>query len=115
MGSESTWRVSLIIPLALEAVWVAGLLQFRSMYPTEAIPDITDVWTRYSLAIPAGLLAAAGLVVQRRAFRRAGLVRFGRDSLWASVAFGWYSLGGAALHKTERPAAVHLHQLGSVP
>lgn len=103
LGSESTWRVSLIIPLALEAVWVAGLLQFRSMYPTEAIPDITDVWTRYSLAIPAGLLAAAGLVVQQRAFRRAGLVRFGRDSLWASVAFGWYSLVGQLF---TRPSAL---------
>jgi hypothetical protein len=40
------------------------------------------------------LLAASGLVVQQRAFRRAGLVRFGQDSLWASIAFGWYSLIG---------------------
>lgn len=94
LGSESTWRVSLIIPLALEAVWVGGLLRFRDAYPAEAIPAITDVWTRYSLALPAGLLAAAGLVVQQRAFRRAGLVSFGRDSLWASVSFGWYSLVG---------------------
>lgn len=94
LGSESTWRVSLIIPLALEAVWVAGLLHFRDIYAPEEILAITDVWTRYALAIPAGLLAAAGLIVQQRAFRRAGLVSFGRDSLWASVSFGWYSLVG---------------------
>ncbi len=94
LGSESTWRVSLIIPLALEAVWVYGLLTFKSMYVLKDIYLIADVWTRYSIAIPAGLLAAAGLVVQQRAFRRAGLVSFGRDSLWASVAFGWYSLIG---------------------
>ena len=29
LGSESTWRVSLIIPLALEALWVFGLLSFK--------------------------------------------------------------------------------------
>lgn len=94
LGSESTWRVSLIIPLALEALWVYGLLMFKSRYPSADMYAIADVWTRYSLAIPAGLLAAAGLVVQQRAFRRAGLVSFGQDSLWASIAFGWYSLIG---------------------
>ncbi|MDP1780207.1 MAG: sensor histidine kinase [Anaerolineales bacterium] len=94
LGSESTWRVSLIIPLALEAVWVYGLLTIKSMYVLADMYTVVVVWTRYSLAIPAGLLAAAGLVVQQRAFRRAGLVSFGRDSLWAAVAFGWYSLVG---------------------
>lgn len=94
LGSESTWRVSLIIPLALEAVWVYGLLTIKSTYVLEDIYIVVDVWTRYSLAIPAGLLAAAGLVVQQRTFRHAGLVSFGRDSLWASVAFGWYGLVG---------------------
>lgn len=94
LGSESTWRVSLIIPLGLEAVWVYGLLVFKGNYPTESIYAVASTWTRYSIAIPAGLLAAAGLVVQQRAFRRAGLVSFGRDSLWASVAFVWYSLIG---------------------
>lgn len=94
LGSESTWRVSLIIPLALEAIWVFGLVSFKGQYFQDDLIAIADVWTRYSIAIPAGLLAAAGLVVQQRAFRRAGLVRFGRDSLWASVAFGWYSLVG---------------------
>lgn len=94
LGSESTWRVSLIIPLALEAIWVYGLLTFKGIYSIDDMYAIADVWTRYSIAIPAGLLAAAGLIVQQRAFRRAGLVSFGRDSLWASVAFGWYSLVG---------------------
>ncbi len=94
LGSESTWRVSLIIPLGLEAVWVYGLLIYKSRYAIGDLYAVADVWTRYSIAIPAGLLAAAGLVVQQRAFRRAGLVRFGRDSLWASVAFIWYGLIG---------------------
>jgi signal transduction histidine kinase len=94
LGSESTWRVSLIIPLGLEAIWVFGLLSFKGEYSQPDLVIIADVWTRYSIAIPASLLAAAGLVVQQRAFRRAGLVRFGRDSLWASVSFGWYGLVG---------------------
>ena len=94
LGSESTWRVSLIIPLALEAVWVFGLVYFKEHYLQADLIAISDVWTRYSIAIPAGLLAAAGLVVQQRAFRRAGLVTFGRDSLWASISFGWYSIVG---------------------
>ncbi|MCB0103198.1 MAG: sensor histidine kinase [Anaerolineales bacterium] len=94
LGSESTWRVSLIIPLGLEAIWVYGLFIFRSRYSIEDMHIIADVWTRYSIAIPASLLAAAGLVVQQRAFRHSGLVRFGRDSLWASVAFVWYGIVG---------------------
>lgn len=94
LGSESTWRVSLIIPLALEALWIYGLLTLRGKYPPGEMMAIADVWTRYSLAVPAGLLAAAGLVVQQRAFRRAGLITFGRDALWASIAFGWYGLVG---------------------
>src|SRR5574340_846917 len=94
LGVESTWRISLTIPLLLEAVWVFGLVSFKGNYPPQAIPAIADVWTRYSLAIPAGLLAGAGLVVQQHAFRRAGLIRFGQDSLWAAICFGWYSLVG---------------------
>lgn len=94
LGAESTWRVSLVIPLALEAVWVFGLFSFKGTYLQPDLLIIADVWTRYSIAIPASLLAASGLIVQQRAFRRAGLVRFGRDSLWASVSFGWYGLVG---------------------
>ncbi|MGE5252301.1 MAG: sensor histidine kinase, partial [Bacteroidota bacterium] len=94
LGVESTWRISLIIPLALEAIWVFGLVTFKGRFPAEAMYAVAGAWTRYSLAMPAGVLAAIGLVVQQRAFRRAGLVRFGQDSLWAAVCFGWYSLVG---------------------
>ncbi|GAB4547323.1 MAG: hypothetical protein Fur002_23210 [Anaerolineales bacterium] len=94
LGSEATWRISLLVPLGMEALWVFGLTQIQAAYPLNALPDAADVWTRYSLAIPASLLAAAGLVVQQRAFRRSGLIRFGQDSLWAAVAFIWYGLVG---------------------
>lgn len=87
-------RISLMVPLALEAVWVFGLMSIKGSYPASALQAASSVWTRYALGVPASLLAAAGLIVQQRAFRRAGLVRFGQDSLWAAVAFGWYGLVG---------------------
>jgi signal transduction histidine kinase len=102
LGEESTWRVSLIIPLALEAIWVFGLVTLKGRYSPVEMNAISNVWTRYSLAIPAGLLAALGLIAQQRAFRRAGLVRFGQDSLWAAVAFLWYSLVGQLFTQASR-------------
>jgi signal transduction histidine kinase len=78
----------------LEAVWAFGLMIFRGRFPADQIMIVADVWTRYSLAIPAGVLAAVGLVAQQRAFRRSGLVRFGQDALWAAIAFGWYGIIG---------------------
>lgn len=92
--TETAQRVSLIVPLALESIWVFGLARFSGQYPREEILSVADAWTRYILAIPASILAAVGLVAQQRAFRRAGLIRFGQDSLWAAVAFGWYGLVG---------------------
>lgn len=92
--SETAQRVSLIVPLALETIWVFGLANFSGKYSSMDMLAVAQVWTRYSLAIPASALAAVGLVAQQRAFRHAGLVRFGQDSLWASVAFVWYGLVG---------------------
>lgn len=91
---EMAQRVSLMIPLGLEAVWVFGLVNLRGEVPPASLYGVVDVWTRYSLAIPASILAALGLIAQQRAFRRVGLVRFGQDALWAAVAFAWYGLIG---------------------
>jgi signal transduction histidine kinase len=105
---EVAQRISLMVPLALEAIWVFGLLSMRGSYPASALQDAANVWTRYALGVPSSLLAAAGLIVQQRAFRRAGLVRFGQDSLWAAVAFGWYGLVGQifAIHSSLPPSNV---------
>lgn len=91
---EIAQRISLMVPLGLEALWVFGLVAIRGHYLPADVLDAVYVWTRYSLGIPASLLAALGLIAQQRAFRRAGLVRFGQDSLWAAVAFAWYGLVG---------------------
>jgi signal transduction histidine kinase len=92
--TETAQRVITLVPIALEAIWVFGLATFRGRYPSDEIWAVADVWTRYTLAIPGGLLAAIGLVAQQRAFRRSGLIRFGRDALWAAVAFAWYGVAG---------------------
>jgi signal transduction histidine kinase len=99
-----------LIPLGLEAVWVFGLLNIRSNYSPLEIRQIADVWTRYTIGLPASLLAAAGLVYQQRAFRQSGLVRFGQDALWAAIAFGWYGLVGQMfVPKTALPPSTILN------
>lgn len=94
--TEVSRRLILLIPITLEAIWVFGLYHFRDQYSGDTLWAIADTWTRYTLAIPAALLTAIGLVAQQRAFRRSGLIRFGRDALWAAIAFGWYGLFGQA-------------------
>jgi signal transduction histidine kinase len=92
---ERIRRLSLLVPLFLAAIWGFGLMAIRGRAgPGEDLLLVGDVWTRYSLAIPSSLLASAGLVAQQRRFRQAGLAQFGRDCLWAAVAFGWYGLVG---------------------
>jgi signal transduction histidine kinase len=92
--TETAQRVITLVPIGLEAIWVFGLASFRGNYPPAEIWAVADVWTRYTLAMPGGMLAAIGLIAQQRAFRRSGLVRFGQDALWAAVAFAWYGVVG---------------------
>jgi signal transduction histidine kinase len=92
--TETAQRVTTLVPIGLEAIWVFGLASFRGAYPPGEIWAVADTWTRYTLAMPGGMLAAIGLIAQQRAFRRSGLVRFGRDALWAAVAFAWYGVVG---------------------
>jgi signal transduction histidine kinase len=90
--TEKSREVILIIPVALEAIWVFGLYTLGGRYSGAQLLAASDAWVRYSLAIPASLLAMAGLIVQQRIFRREGMTSFGRDSLWAAVAFAWYGV-----------------------
>lgn len=92
--TEVTRRLILLIPIGLQAIWVFGLYSFSGQYSVDVLWDVADVWTRYTLAMPASVLTAIGLVIQQRAFRRSGLVRFGQDALWAAITFGWYGLFG---------------------
>ncbi|MBI3737729.1 MAG: sensor histidine kinase, partial [Chloroflexi bacterium] len=91
---EVAQRVSLLIPLGLEGIWIFGIAVIKGNYPFAELFDAAHAWTRYSLAIPASILASAGLIAQQRAFRRVGLVRFGQDAMWAAIAFAWYGIFG---------------------
>jgi signal transduction histidine kinase len=96
---EYAQRLSLLFPLGLSAIWGIGLLVIRGRYPYSGIIDVIDVWTRYTLALPSALAASAGLVNQQRRFRQAGMAQFGRDSLWAAIAFFWYGIIGQTFTK----------------
>lgn len=100
--NERMLRVSLMVPIVQAAVWGFGVLLLKDRYP--AFPemwDVVEVWSRYILGVVAALLAAAGLVAQQRAFRQAGMARFGQDSLWAAVAFAWYGVVGQMITRSS--------------
>ena len=86
--SERAQRFSLLVPLTMIAIWGLGMLIISGRFPLGLdLHHVAHAWTRYVLAVPAALLASAGLIVQQREFRRAGLDKFGRDSLWAAMSF----------------------------
>ncbi|MBT7071051.1 MAG: sensor histidine kinase [Anaerolineae bacterium] len=109
--TKQSQRYILLIPLGLEAVWTFGLLTLRGSLSPNEMWVAADVWTRYTLAIPAAILAASGLIVQQRIFRKTGLVQFGRDALWAAIAFSWYGLAGQLfVHASTLPPSHILNQ-----
>jgi signal transduction histidine kinase len=95
-------RLRWIDPLALSVLWLLGILVLlRRLDVTLTFWDAADVWSRYMLAIPAALLAAAGLIAQRREFERTGLGQFGFDCLMAALAFAIYGLIGQAFPRAS--------------
>jgi signal transduction histidine kinase len=91
---ERARRLSLLLPLSLAGIWGIGLYIMRGLYAPGDMIVVADVWTRYILAVPSSLFACAGLVIQQRRFRQAGMAQFGRDALWAAIAFFWYGIIG---------------------
>lgn len=93
--NERLHHLARVTPVVLLGLWTLGVFGVRAWAPTpDDLWPMLNVWTRYSLGVPGALLAAAGLIVQQREFRRAGMGQFGRDSLWAAVAFVWYGAVG---------------------
>jgi signal transduction histidine kinase len=92
---ENYRRASLLVPLALAGLWGLGLVVLRTRFSiATGLWDVADVWTRYAVAIPSALLAVFGLIGQRHRFQQAGLSQYGRASLLAAIAFGWYGVIG---------------------
>lgn len=100
--NERMLRVSLMVPIIQAGIWGFGVLLLKDRYPVfPGLWDVVEVWTRYILGVVSALLAAAGLIAQQRAFRREGMARFGQDSLWAAVAFGWYGVVGQMITRSS--------------
>jgi hypothetical protein len=61
--NELMRRLALMVPLGMATLWGFGILSLRGQIPlgTE-LWDAADVWSRYILAIPAALMASAGLI-----------------------------------------------------
>ncbi len=100
--NERLHRISLLLPLILTTLWAFGLLVERGYYAPAELWNVAESWTRYILGLPGALVASAGLVFQQREFRRAGMAQFGRDSLWAAIAFFWYGIVGQVFTKASR-------------
>lgn len=103
-------RLTLLAPLTMAAIWAFGLRIISGQYffAMNAC-DITCVWTRYSLGVPAALAASIGLIVQQRNFRRAGMAKFGRDSLVAAIAFGWYGIAQIFVNPSRLPPSTFIN------
>jgi signal transduction histidine kinase len=111
-GARDFRRASLVVPAMLASVWGIGLVVLRGSYTIETgLWDVADVWTRYSVAIPSALLACAGLLGQRQAFRRAGMFEFGEAALIAAIAFVWYGIiGQTFVRETTLPPSNIINQ-----
>jgi signal transduction histidine kinase len=88
-------NTKLIMMLIVTGLWLLGLLLvIYTQNPDNVKIVAADVYTRYSLAIPGGILAAWGLILQRRQFLKRGLQSFGRDVALAALAFALYGAVG---------------------
>ena len=82
----------------LIAIWLVSVIATQRVYDlclADCILSI-DVLTRYILGIPASILAAWAMILERRAFQERGMVSFGRDLQVAAVALFIYGVVGQA-------------------
>ena len=84
-------RLMLAVMITVICLWGVGLIMIiPGASPTRAQLVAADVYTRYSLAIPGAALTTWGLLLQRRAFQKLGMGRFGLDVAIAALAFAFY-------------------------
>jgi signal transduction histidine kinase len=82
--------------LTLLSVYLMGVLEIGTWLKW-SVPDwlrATDAWTRYTLGIPGALLAACGLLIQRRILLKEGLGAYAGGLVWAALAFALYGAVG---------------------
>ena len=74
----------------LAIIWLLGLWMVYRSQSSSDFQVASDVYTRYSLAVPGAALTAWGLLIQRQRFIKAGMSGFGRDVALAALSFGLY-------------------------
>jgi signal transduction histidine kinase len=110
-GDEDHRQRDILIPLGMVLFWGVGLLIISRQISLEQALYEADVWARYTLAIPASLLAAWGLGLQCRRFQREELHYFGRSCIWAAIAFAVYGvIGQLFVRKTGLPPSTVINQ-----
>jgi len=80
----------------LTTIWLVSVIATQRVYDlclADCIISI-DVLTRYILGIPASILAAWAMILERRAFQERGMVSFGRDLQVAAIALLVYGVVG---------------------
>ena len=88
--------------LALLAICLAGMGVLRVWFgPSEWIV-VASVWARYSLGVVGSLITSWALVSQGRLFAQSGMARFGRDMIWAAMAFALYGIVGQMFVQATR-------------
>jgi signal transduction histidine kinase len=81
------WTMLTVITM----IWLVGLaFVLRSPFPTRSQLIAADVYTRYALAIPGAALTCWGLILQGRAFYKAGMRGYSLDVMLAAIAFALY-------------------------
>ncbi|HET6446356.1 MAG TPA: sensor histidine kinase [candidate division Zixibacteria bacterium] len=89
-------RFAYAVAGVLFLIWFVSVLITRWVYdPTqEELLAASDVLSRYILAIPAALLAAWAIVLERKSYLKQGKAGFGRDLQWAAWALIMYGMIG---------------------
>jgi signal transduction histidine kinase len=93
------WRT-----LALIGVCLGGMIALKLwLRPSDWIAA-ASAWVRYSLGIVGAAFTSWALVSQGQVFARQGMARFGRDLVWAAVAFALYgAIGQMFVSKSVLP------------
>jgi signal transduction histidine kinase len=88
--------------LTMLAVYLVGMLEIGTWLEWSLSDWIkgADAWTRYTLGVPGALLAAGGLLIQRRVFLEEGLPTYANSLIWAAVAFALYGAVGQMVVST---------------
>ena len=88
-GKTAMWRA-----LALIGASLGGMALLRFWFPLSEWIATASVWARYSLGVVGSIITSWALVSQGRSFAQSGMARFGRDMIWAAIAFALYGVVG---------------------